>query len=129
VLITGGSRGLGREMARALVQAGAKVCITGTSDNAALMGTAMDLGAHAVAADVGNPPDAARTVAECEAALGPIDMLVNNAGVGMRLISQSFNTQPTRFWQADPDAWGRIVQTNVNGPFLMARAVIPGMIA
>jgi len=129
VLITGGSRGLGREMARALVQAGAKVCITGTRQSLSLMGTAVDLGAHAVAADVGDPEDAARTVAECEAALGPIGVLINNAGVGMRLISETFNTEPTKFWQADADAWGQIVKTNVNGPFLMARAVIPGMIA
>src|SRR5690554_2382544 len=99
ILITGGSRGLGREMARALVQAGAKVCITGTRNSAALMGTAMDLGVYAVAADVGNAKDAARTVSECEAALGPIDMLVNNAGVGMRLISESFSIEPTKFWQ------------------------------
>lgn len=131
ILITGGARGLGREMAVALAQAGAKVCITGTPNSTALMGSVIDLGpkAHAVAADVGDPQDAARTVAECEAALGPIDVLINNAGVGMRLISETFNTEPTRFWQTDPAAWTQIVNTNVNGPFLMAQAVVPGMIA
>lgn len=131
ILITGGSRGLGREMALALAQAGARVCITGAPGSAALPATAAQLGesCHAITADVADPAEAQRTVAQCEAALGPIDMLINNAGVGMRLISERFNTEPTRFWQADPEAWARIVSTNVNGPFLMARAAIPGMIA
>lgn len=131
VLITGGSRGLGREMALALAQAGAKLVITGSGASDALDATREDLGADAIAvpADVTNPTEAADAVAKTVEAFGRLDVLINNAGLGMRLISETFNTQPTKFWQASPDAWGRIVDTNVNGPFLMARAAVPQMLA
>ncbi|WP_108484477.1 SDR family NAD(P)-dependent oxidoreductase [Oceaniglobus ichthyenteri] len=131
VLITGGARGLGREMALALADAGARVCITGRRDSTALRDTATQLGAHghSLIADVSDPEQAQQSVEDAAQAIGPIDVLINNAGVGMRLISETFNTESTKFWQADPDAWQQIVQTNVNGPFLMTRAVVPGMIA
>lgn len=47
----------------------------------------------------------------------------------MRLISETFTTEPTRFWETDPGAWSRIVAVNLNGSFHMARAAVPGMIA
>ncbi len=131
VLITGGSRGLGREMAMALAQAGAKVAITGAAPSGALDQTlaALGGGAIALAADVSDPEAADRAVADTVAAFGRIDVLVNNAGLGMRLISETFNTVPTRFWEAQPDAWKRIVDANVNGPFNMARAAVPHMMS
>ena len=46
----------------------------------------------------------------------------------MRLISESFNTEPTKFWEAHPKSWSEIIDTNINGPFLASRAVIPHMI-
>jgi len=46
----------------------------------------------------------------------------------MRFVSESFFDTPTKFWQTDPAAWGMIIDTNVNGPFLMARAVVPHML-
>jgi 3-oxoacyl-[acyl-carrier protein] reductase len=135
VLITGGSRGLGREMALALAEAGARLCITGASETAQLAKTVSDLEAKvgasnvlALAADVTDQDAADKVVATCVEQFGRIDVLVNNAGRGMRLISETFNTEPTRFWEADAEAWRRIVDVNVNGPFLMARAVIPWML-
>jgi 3-oxoacyl-[acyl-carrier protein] reductase len=47
----------------------------------------------------------------------------------MRYVSEQFLVEPTRFWEADPGTWRTIIETNVNGPFFMARAVVPGMIA
>lgn len=133
-LITGGSRGLGREMALALAGAGARLVLTGAAESAALSGTAADcaaLGAEVLAlpADVADPSACDRAVAATLDRFGRIEVLVNNAGLGMRLISESFNTVPTRFWEADPAAWARIVDANVNGPFHMARAAIPPMLA
>lgn len=130
VLITGGSRGLGREMALALGAAGARLAVTGSARTNALEQTRADLGAEALAlaADVTNPDACAQAVAETVAAFGRLDVLINNAGLGMRAISETFNTVPTKFWEADPTAWTRIVDTNINGPFLMARAAIPQML-
>ena len=82
-----------------------------------------------VLADVTRPDDCAAAVAAALSRFGRLDVLVNNAGRGMRLVSDDFLTVPTRFWQVDPAVWRDIVDTNVNGPFLMARAAAPALIA
>ena len=132
VIITGGSRGLGREMALELADAGACIVITGATRSGALEETASLLPsdrALAIAADVADP-DAAQRVADTTIArFGTIDVLVNNAGRGMRLVSESFNVEPTRFWETPPDIWKAIIDININGAFNMARAVAPAMIA
>lgn len=135
-LVTGGARGLGREMALALAEAGAVLCITGATETPELEATAQDLAALtgagnvlALASDVADRDAAEAAVAACRDRFGRLDVLVNNAGRGMRLISETFNTTPTRFWEADADAWRAILDINCNGPFLMARAAVPGMLA
>lgn len=131
VLVTGGSRGLGREMALALAGAGARLVITGSVQSDALHQTRDDIGGDTLAlvADV-TDPEASRTAVERTiAAFGRLDVLINNAGLGLRVISETFNTRPTKFWDAAPDAWQAIVNTNVNGPFLMTRAAVPHMLA
>lgn len=130
VLVTGGSRGLGREMAHALSEAGAHVVITGQSASSALAETARSLAGRSLAlvADVADGAACTAAVAQTVAEFGRLDVLINNAGLGMRAISETFNTVPTKFWQADPTAWARIVDTNINGPFLMAHAAIPQML-
>jgi len=133
VLITGASRGLGLEMALELARHGARLAITGSRDSPALTDATDALrgaGAEvlALSGDVADPDAALRMVAQAQAALGRIDVLVNNAGLGMRLISETFTSTPALFWQTDPQDWARIIATNVNGAFHMAAAVVPGMV-
>ena len=130
ILITGGSRGLGREMALALAAAGARLAITGSAETDALQGMRDALGADAlaIAADATDQQACIRAINDTVAAFGRVDVLINNAGLGMRSISETFNTVPTKFWEADARAWSEIVDTNANGPFLMARAAVPRML-
>lgn len=135
VLITGGARGLGREMALALAESGCRICVTGMSQSEALRQTEAEIGsivgrenALAIVADVTEPQAVGKTTSTCLDRFGHIDVLVNNAGRGMRLISETFNTSPAKFWKSDIDSWRTIVDVNVNGPFLMARSVVPHML-
>lgn len=142
-IVTGGSRGLGLEMALEMAAAGMRVVLTASRPGKALDeavaavraaaadGAAPGAGeaAAGIVADVRSYAACEAAVAETVARFGRVDVLVNNAGVGMRLISERFNTEPTRFWEAAPDAWEAIVDTNVTGAFNMARAAVPGMVA
>jgi len=134
IIVTGGGQGLGREMALALVENGANVVITSVSDTAARAATQAEAEALgrgqivALRADVSDWDDCRQVVDATIAAFGAVHGLINNAGRGMRLISETFNTQPTKFWQADVDAWRAIVDVNLNGTFLMAKAVTPHLL-
>ena len=135
-IITGASKGIGLSFAHALLGAGHDVVVTGARDGVRLNRVAQHLATDyparrvlAVRADAGDPDDAARVVAETVAAFGRIDILINNAGRGLREISDSFHTEALKFWQTPPEAWAEIIRSNVNGPFLMARAAAPHMIA
>lgn len=129
VIVTGGGRGLGREMALALCGAGARVMITaarGADELAEVERAAAAPGRIASRlADAARPDDCRRALAATLDAFGAVHCLVNNAGRGMRLISETFTTTPCRFWTTDPAHWRQIVDCNVNGPFNMARAVTP----
>ena len=109
-LVTGGSEGIGRGIAEALIAKGADVVITGRHREP-LEATAREIGAGAIAGDVGVEADAVRTVAEFVERHGRIDILVNNAGFGRfaPLVDMTL---------ADFEA---VYRTNVFGAFLMAR--------
>jgi NAD(P)-dependent dehydrogenase (short-subunit alcohol dehydrogenase family) len=134
-IVTGASRGLGREMALEMVSAGMRVTMTGANDKAVLDETVAEANriapgnAIGVMADVDTYYKCEEVVASTNWEFGPPTVLVNNAGLGMRLISETFNTVPTRFWEAHPASWRRIVEANVIGGFNMARAAVPGMVA
>lgn len=130
-VVTGGGRGLGRAMALGLARAGWRIAVTAARERAEVEAVAAAAGegrALALVADVAREEDCARVVDATLAAFGRLDVLVNNAGRGMRWVSDRFMTEPTRFWEVRPDVWRMVIATNVDGPFLMARAAVPAMI-
>jgi 3-oxoacyl-[acyl-carrier protein] reductase len=121
-LVTGGSRGIGRAIAVRLAELGAAVAICGR-DSAALKETAALLTKQGVRvfsriADVTNRKDIDALVSETETALGPISILVNNAGLGI--------FGPTH--EKSEDDWDHVLDTNLKSVFLTSRAVAPSMI-
>jgi NAD(P)-dependent dehydrogenase (short-subunit alcohol dehydrogenase family) len=129
VLITGATSGLGAAMAAALAAAGARVVVTGR-DQARAEATARELGPAAIAAqlDVRDERSVAACVARARDALGGIDMLVNNAGIGMRTVNPRFLSEPQPFWKVTPAGFRDVVETKLVGCFLMAREVVPLML-
>ena len=131
-IVTGAGRGLGRAMALGLTRAGFRVAITAARKREEIEAVAREAPEgqiYPVMADVSHEPACAALVNEVEARLGPIDVLVNNAGRGMRFVSERFLSEPHPFWKTDPETWRMIIATNVNGPFFMSRAVARGMIS
>lgn len=130
-IVTGGGRGLGRAMVTGLVQAGARVVATAARSRAEIESLSRELGEDRVLAlvsDVTMPGDCEEVAVAARRRFGRLDILVNNAGRGMRFVNERFLEAPEPFWKADPDAWRTVIDTNVNGPFLMARSVLPGML-
>lgn len=129
-IVTGAGRGLGRAMALALAQAGVRVVATAARERAEIESLAAEA-AGAVTpllADAASEQDAARVVETALTRFGRLDILVNNAGRGMKYVSETFLTEPTRFWETAPETWRLVIEANVNGPFLMARAAAPAML-
>ena len=129
-IVTGAGRGIGRAMTLGLAQAGIRVVATSARERAEIDAVAAEAGTDmvlAVLADVTRETDVQRVVAAALERFGHLDILVNNAGRGMRYVSESFMTQATRFWEVEPETWRMVIDTNVNGPFLMARAATPHM--
>jgi NAD(P)-dependent dehydrogenase (short-subunit alcohol dehydrogenase family) len=123
-LITGGARGLGRTMAIALGEAGADLALVGRSRESCEQ-TASDIAnatgrkVHAFAADVTSASDMTRVTGEIAKACGAIDILVNNAGTNIRGTIEQLS-------EAD---WDTVIDTNLKGPFLCAKAIGPRMVA
>ncbi len=133
-IVTGGGRGIGRSIALAYARAGADVVISaarnaGEAEAVAALGESLPGSIEAVQADVTVPDDVERLVARALAVRGRIDVLVNNAARGMRFVNPRFMTDPQPFWEADPDAWRLVIETNIVGVFLMSRAAVPHMLA
>jgi NAD(P)-dependent dehydrogenase (short-subunit alcohol dehydrogenase family) len=130
VLVTGASSGLGAAMAAALVGAGARVLVT-SRDRARAEATATELGSAAVPCqlDVRDERSVAACVARAGETWGGVDMLVNNAGIGMRTVNPRFLTEPQPFWEVGPAGFRDVVETKLVGCFLMAREVVPLMLA
>jgi 3-oxoacyl-[acyl-carrier protein] reductase len=110
VLVTGGSSGIGRAIAESLIDAGARVAITGR-DEKKLAEAAQALGAHAIHADVSREADVLRTYKEVLAKFGDLDILINNAGIG--------TFKP--LMEMDTAGFERVFATNVTGVMMMGR--------
>jgi 3-oxoacyl-[acyl-carrier protein] reductase len=118
-------------MVLGLARAGYRVVATAAREGAEIEAVAHEAGEHRVVpmlADVADAHDAQRVVDATIARFGRIDLLVNNAGRGMKYVSDDFMIAPSRFWEADPAAWRLVIATNVDGPFHMARAAVPHML-
>lgn len=130
-IVTGGGRGIGRAIAEGYVREGACVAVTAAREREeveAFVAAWTLRRALAMLADVTDPAACKGVVAETVERFGRLDVLVNNAGRGMKYVSADFLTDPTRFWEVDPAVWRMVIDTNVNGPFLMARAAVPWML-
>jgi NAD(P)-dependent dehydrogenase (short-subunit alcohol dehydrogenase family) len=122
-LVTGGGRGIGRAVAQALAAAGARVAVLARS--ASELNETVSLieksggTARAYVADVTRRGQIETAVHQVEELLGPVDVLINNAG----------DVKPFGpLWETDPDEWWRSLEVNLRGPLLCTRAVLPGMI-
>jgi 3-oxoacyl-[acyl-carrier protein] reductase len=121
-LVTGGSRGIGRAIAQRLAKLGAAVSVCGRNEEL-LMRTAEELrglgaSTHARTADVTHAGEVASLVQATEKTLGPITILVNNAGMG--------GFGPVH--EKSEEEWDLVLNTNLKSVFLVSRAVVPGMI-
>ncbi|MGY1717303.1 SDR family NAD(P)-dependent oxidoreductase [Geodermatophilus sp. SYSU D01106] len=125
-LVTGASAGIGRHLAEGLAARGAAVAGLargGERLRAAMDDVAAATGARtlAVPADVTDAAAVDAAVARVTSELGPVGLLVNNAG--------AIDAAEVPLWEADPEQWWSVVESQVRGPFLLARAVLPGMLA
>jgi NAD(P)-dependent dehydrogenase (short-subunit alcohol dehydrogenase family) len=117
-VVTGGARGIGRDVALRFAQHGARVAVLDV-DSAGAAGTASEVGGIAIACDVADSAAVERALADAAATLGKLDVLVNNAGVShLALLALTGD-----------DAWRRMLDVNLSGVFFATRAAAPLMLA
>jgi acetoacetyl-CoA reductase len=116
-LVTGGTRGIGHAVVARLKADGFKVAAGYANDEATAKATADELGVMIVKGNVGEFESCKRAVAEVEAELGPIDVLVNNAGI----------TRDAMLHRMTPEQWNEVIFVNLASLFNMSRQVIDGM--
>jgi 3-oxoacyl-[acyl-carrier protein] reductase len=117
-LVTGGGRGIGKSIARELTEAGMRVAVAGRTGEQ-VEAVAWELGGLALVGDVSESADVESWVKRTERELGPIDLLVANAGIG---------NQEGATWEAPVGAWWHVFEVNVLGVHLCCRSVLPGML-
>jgi NAD(P)-dependent dehydrogenase (short-subunit alcohol dehydrogenase family) len=134
VLLTGAAGGLGRVMAKALMQDKHRVALIDTSE-AGLDKLAIELcAAHPDARllplrlDLADDSGFAAAIARVEDALGPIDVLINNAGLYVSSLRDDFRQRPLRFWDIEAETLKRFFRVNAIAPMLLASRLVPGMI-
>lgn len=122
-LVTGAGRGIGRAVALHLARAGANVCVSDidTKSAATVAGEIRDLGRRSVAVggDVGTDAGRRSMVASAESELGPVDILINNAGI----------MQVVGIYDLTEADWDRMLNINAKAVFFLSQLVLPGMVA
>jgi NAD(P)-dependent dehydrogenase (short-subunit alcohol dehydrogenase family) len=125
-LITGASKGIGRAIALAFAAEGADLAVTGRNEgelrSLAEAAEAQGVRCVVIAADLAERGAAAKVYEQAHAGLGPIQILVNNAGVG-----SSANPKPVI--QYDDDFWEMMMYVNLTVPYLLSKAALPEMVA
>ncbi len=116
-LVTGGSRGIGAAISKALAAAGYRVAATYAGNDAAAAAFTAETGIKTYKWNVGSYEDCAAGVAQVVADLGPVEVLVNNAGI----------TRDAPFHKMTPQQWHEVIDTNLTGLFNMTHVVWPGM--
>jgi NAD(P)-dependent dehydrogenase (short-subunit alcohol dehydrogenase family) len=113
-LVTGGSQGIGRATAELLAARGARVlCVARGQEKLD------EVGIEYAVADLGTPEGCAHAVAEAEARLGPVEILVCNHGIG--------SAHEKVIWEQTSDVWSESMHVNLDGPFELSRLVLKGM--
>lgn len=121
IVITGASRGIGAAAARVFAEAGAKVALLARSgDEIGALAREIGDAALAVSCDVANWSAMQGAIAQVTAQLGPVDVLINNAGMIDPIAAMG---------DTPPEGWGRLIDVNVKGVYHGIRAVLPGMVA
>lgn len=131
-LVTGASGGLGYAMTEALLAEGAKVAVCSRAgdklDQAVASFIKRGYDAHALPLDVRSEQSVEEAARWVRREWGGLDVLVNNAGIGMKTVNPRFLTEPQPFYQVTPEGFRNLIDTNVTGYFLVARAFAPIMI-
>lgn len=121
-LITGAGKGIGKAIALALAAEGANLALIARTEkdlqSVAQEAKRAGVKAEFAVADVADRQNIEQAVAQLAAALGPIDILINNAGIG----------QFGKFMELSPEQWEQIVKVNLFGPYYVTRAVLPSML-
>jgi NAD(P)-dependent dehydrogenase (short-subunit alcohol dehydrogenase family) len=130
-LVTGATNGLGYAMVEALLREGASVFVGGRPGGP-LEAVVANWGAQGLAAaplafDVRD--SAAVAAAAAQVPDDGLDLLVNNAGIGMRTVNPRFMEDPRSFWEVSPEGFADVIATNLTGYFLVARAFAPRLVA
>jgi NAD(P)-dependent dehydrogenase (short-subunit alcohol dehydrogenase family) len=136
VIVTGGARGLGRAMTLALLRSGKQVVVADLPGSAAVVRELTGIATQeqsqdrllAVECDVTQWEQCQNVVNKAIDRFGTVHGLVNNAGVGMQDIGNVLVGKRKPFYEVDTNAWRNSIEVNVNGPFLMAKAVTPHLV-
>lgn len=135
VIVTGAGSGLAQAMTIGLARAGASIValdidkdrLTETLSMASTAGVSGPV--KPFACDVTNVKACADAVSFAVEEAGGLHGVINCAGLGMAFMRPDFHANPIRFWEAEPDVWQKIVDVNMRGPYILARAATPHLIA
>lgn len=130
-IVTGASSGIGYSMAKALAEQGATVALAARTsfklDEAAHRLKTDGYNAFAFPIDVRSEESIDEAVAWVKKEWGRVDLLVNNAGIGMKTVNREFLSKPQPFFKVSPESFRDLINTNLTGYFLVSRAVVPLM--